>query len=75
MKKKLKELLKNWKGKKMKDDIFNSFDFNSFGIDETIAEYIHSCDLKKLQELKEFVEQVEEGKLNCFLIENRKKWG
>ena len=54
----------------MQDDIFNSFD-----IDETIADYIHSCDLKKLQQLKEFIEQVEEGKLNCFLIENRKKWG
>ena len=54
----------------MQDDIFNPY-----GIDETIADYIHSCDLKKLQQLKEFIEQVEEGKLNCFLIENRKKWG
>lgn len=30
---------------------------------------------KQLQNLKEFIEQVEESKLNCFLIKNRKKWG
>lgn len=34
--------------------------FNPYGIDKT---------------LKVFIEQVEESKLNCFLIENRKKWG
>lgn len=54
----------------MQDDIFNPY-----GIDKTITDYIYSCDLKKLHELKEFVEQVEESKLNCWFIENRKKWG
>lgn len=54
----------------MQDDIFNPY-----GIDKAITDYIYSCDLKKLQKLKEFIEQVEKSKINCLLIENRKKWG
>ena len=54
----------------MQDDIFNSF-----GIDKAVADYIYSCDLKKLQELKEFIERVEESKFICLLIENRKNGG
>lgn len=54
----------------MQDDVFNPY-----GIDKAVADYIYSCDLKKLQELKEFIERVEERKLICLLIESRKNGG